>query len=107
MDQKDVIAELIVRLQHVMKHPAMYMGDVTIASALSFQAGLYCACSAIGMPLTTTLCSRASNSRGWEYGSSGAVQPMREAGLTEEQIVQELLLIEIKMLELVAEGLAD
>ena len=32
---------------------------------------------------------------------------MREQGLSEEQIVQELLLIEIKMLELVAERLAD
>ncbi len=30
---------------------------------------------------------------------------MREQGLSEEQIVQELLLIEIKMLELVAAGL--
>ena len=107
MVQKDVVEKLIEEVRRVVERPVMYLGSVTVASAIGFQAGIYCACSAFGITLTTALRSRASNSRGWKFGPSGGVNPMREHGLTEEQIVQELLLNDIKMLEMVAEGLAD
>ncbi len=107
MNQHEVIARLIEQVRRVAERPTMYLGSVTVASAIGFQAGIYCACSAFGIALTTALRSGASNSRGWEFGPSGGVNPMREHGLTEEQIVQELLLNDIKMLELVAEGLED
>ena len=106
MNQKDVIEKLIEEVHRVTERPMMYLGNVTVASALSFRGGIYCACSALGINLTTALLSRASNSRGWEFGPSGGVNSMREHGFAEDQIVQELLLNDIKMLELVAEGLA-
>ncbi len=105
MNQQVFVAKLIEQVRRVAERPAMYLGNVTTASALSFRGGIYCACSALGITLTLKICSQAANSRGWEYGSSGGVNPMREHGLTEEQIVQELLLNDIKMLELVAAGL--
>ena len=87
MNQRDIVEKMIHEIRRVAERPVMYLGSATVASAIGFQAGIYCACSAFGIALTTALCSRASNSRGWEFGPSGGVNPMREHGLTEEQIV--------------------
>ena len=107
MSRKDVVEKLIEAIRRVAERPAMYLGDVTAASASSFQCGTYCACAALGIDLPSKLLRQAVNGRGWEYGPTGGVADMREQGLSEDQIVQELILIKIRMLEIVAEGLTD
>ncbi|MGI4789384.1 MAG: hypothetical protein ACRYFS_11115 [Janthinobacterium lividum] len=105
MNQKAIIARLIVELNKVLTRQAMFLGEITVASAISFGGGIYCACAALDITLTTELRSEATNSCGWQFSPTGSVDHMREQGLTEEQIVHELVLIEIKMLEIVAAGL--
>ena len=100
-----VIVKLIELLRMVQTQPAMYMGRVTADATVSFCGGIWCVCYASGISLTNGIRSQATESRGWQYTSTGGVDLMREQGLTEEQIVQELLLIEIAMLELVANDL--
>ena len=107
MKQREVIAELMARLQHIVTRPMMFMTNVTPDNVINFCYGFSCAYSVIGIRPSSDIRSQANNSRGWEFGSSHGISVMRSAGLSEEQMVQELLLIEIKMLELVAEGLAD
>ena len=85
----------------------MYMGAATIDNAISFCCGFNCAYSAIGVTSELGLRRQATKSRGWDFGPTGGLAYMREANLTEEQIVQELLLVEIKMLEIVAGGLEN
>ena len=102
-----IINKLIENLQFVMKRPTMFMGTANWDTVDIFIYSFSCAYSAIGVPLTLDLRRLATNSRGWEFTSLRGADKMREQGLSEEQIVQEMLLIEIKMLELVAEGLAD
>lgn len=105
MNQRDIINKLIKNLEHVLKRPTMYLGTVTWDAANIFIYGFSCAYGAMGVPLTLDIRRQATNSRGWEFTSIRGADKMREQGLSEEQIVQELLLIEIKMLELVAGGL--
>ena len=107
MNQKAAVAELIVCLQHAVARPMMHMPKVTADNAISFCIGFSCAYSAVGINSELDFRPQATNSRGWEFTALRGVDEMRSAGLSEEQIVQELLLIEIKMLELVAEGLED
>ena len=107
MNQRKVIAELIARLQNVAARPMMFMTSITSDDAINFCYGFSCAYSVSNIRPSSDIRRQTNNSRGWEFGSSHGISIMRSAGLSEEQIVQELLLIEIKMLELVAEGLAD
>lgn len=107
MNQQEAIARLIERLKHVIKRPTMYMGAATYDAVNVFIYGFSCAYDAVGVSLTLDLRRQATNSCGWVFSSARGADQMREQGLSEEQIVQELLLIEIKMLEIVAEGLED
>ncbi len=83
------------------------MLEGTVSAAQIFLNGFGSAYSAVGITSELGLRRQATRSRGWEFGPTGGLASMRKANLTEEQIVQELLLIEIKMLEWVAEGSAD
>ena len=107
MNKQEAIYKLIETLQHVIKRPTMYMGRATWDAVNIFIYGFSCAYGAVGVPLTLDLRRQATNSRGWEFTSLRGADKMRKKGLSEEQIVQELLRIEIKMLELVVEGLED
>ncbi len=102
MNRQDTIKKLIENLEHVIKYPTMYMGRATWDAVNIFIYGFSCAYGAMGVPLTLDIRRQATNSRGWEFTSIRGADQMREQGLSEEQIVQELLLIEIKILELVA-----
>ena len=107
MNKQEMIAKLIEQLKLALTRPALFMGETTVNAAISFLNGMGLACHAVGIAPTLDTKREAVKSRGWEFGPTGGLAYMREANLTEEQIVQELLRIEIKMLELVAEGLAD
>ena len=81
------------------------MGKVTLTAFHAFSNGLRTAYSAFGIRIPSGLICQVTTDRGWEYGSQGGIPHMREQGLTEEQMVGELLLIEIGILELVAKDL--
>jgi hypothetical protein len=107
MSRKDVAEKLIEELKLTQTRPAMYIGETTVLSMRNYLSGMYAVLVLIGIVFTSEIRHKAITSRGWETSSTGAVADMQAHGLSEWQMVQELLLIEIKMLELVAEGLAD
>ena len=69
--------------------------------------GVGLALDTMGVRRSLDILIQVIESRGWEFSAVGAVNDMRERGLSEERMVQELILIEIEMLEIVAEGLTD
>ncbi len=105
MTQKAVIEKVIEELQLMLTRPALFMGETTIRGTQIYLSGMYSVLVKIGVIFTSDIRVKAVESRGWESSSTSGVDRMQAAGLSEEQIVQEMLLIEIKMLELVAAGL--
>ncbi len=107
MNKQQVIAGLIEQLQLMLTRPAMFIGETTIRGTQTYLSGMHSVLVLIGVVFTSDIRIKAVESRGYESSSSGGVDRMQAAGLSKEQIVQELLLIEIKRLELVAVGLAN
>ena len=70
-------------------------------------SGVDLALGTMGVIMSLDALIQVIESRGWEFSANGAVNDMRKRGLSEEQMVQELILIKIRMLEIVAEGLTD
>lgn len=107
MNKQEIIARLIEELKLTQTRPAMYIGETTVLGMQNYLSGMYAVLVLIGIVFTSEIRHKAIKSREWKTSSTGAVADMQAHGLSEGQMVQELLLIEIKMLELVAEGLAD
>ncbi len=106
MNQQEVIARLIEQLKLAVSRPALFAGKATVDAVGSFLNGMSLACFATGIVISLDIRREATKSRGWKFYANTALY-LRDQGLSEEQIVQELLRIEIKMLEIVAEGLMD
>ncbi len=105
MNQKAVLEKLIVELNLTLTRPSMFMGETTVRGTQIYLSGMYSVLVLIGVVFTSDIRHKAIKIRGWESSSTGAVADMQKHKLSEEQMVQELLLIEIKMLEIVAAGL--
>ena len=103
----EIINSLIENLEQVRLRPGMWMGRITVEAACGFNGGIACACAAFGMNQTIQLRDQATRNRGWVFTSTGGVNMMEAKGLTEAQIVDELLLIEIEMLKIYAKTLED
>lgn len=102
-----IINNLIEQLELARLRPAMFMGRITLEAVHGFGSGVHCACAALGVTQTLELRRQATQNRGWVFTASGGVNAMEAKGLTETQIVDELLLIEIEMLKLYAASLEE
>jgi len=107
MNQKDFVEKLIAELHLMLPRPILWIGETNANATRIYLDGMRLALGAIGIPGSLDAHIQAIESRGWEFSAIGAVADMQKHNLSEAQMVQELLLIEIKMLEIVAEGLAD
>jgi hypothetical protein len=105
MMNKEAITKAIETLQHVRVRPMMFMGAVTAEYAMVFLYGFWAACRAFGClrELEVDFMREAANQRGWEYTALGSLPDMRKKGLTQEQMVDELLLIDITVLQMMAD----
>ncbi len=107
MDQRAIIEKLIVELHLMLPRPTLFIGETTVRGTQIYLSGMYSALVAMGVPNTLDTRIQAIESRGWEFSAIGAVADMQKHSLSEEQMVQELILIEIKMLENIAAGLEE
>jgi hypothetical protein len=103
---EDVLIKLGELLRRAVTRPQALMGSVSVEAVQGFLGGLYCTYSVLGVVPTLALRSRATASQGWVFSSTHGIDRMREKGLTEEQIVHELLLIELALLDLMTGGSA-
>ena len=100
----EIIAKLIEQIEAVRSRPAMWMGRATLQAVQGFGGGIHCIWGAFGVD-PKEFHPQATINRGWPYTSIGGINRMKSDGLTEAQIVDELLLIEIEMLRLHAKTL--
>src|SRR4051794_24912570 len=73
----------------------MYLGTVDGTTAETFLCGFRVGCLACGLDVPLEIRQQATTARGWRWEASGPVPEMRERGLSEEQIADELFAIEI------------
>jgi hypothetical protein len=90
-----VVAHLLGVLKSLKGRKGMYLHPVSVDSVVNFLTGLSCAVGAIGNGAMWA----AQEKRGWKKSSVGPIPQMREKGMTDEQIMDELIDIEIEMFE--------
>jgi hypothetical protein len=71
----------------------MYFRQVNAEAVENFVAGFMVACAAAEIPLSWATWIDAAEVRGWKAGSKSEVDLMRENGLSDEVIVEELFAI--------------
>ena len=71
-----------------------------VVAAKNFLSGFMTGCAACGLVVPHDFQERATIERGWLWSALRPIEEMREQGLTEEQIVDELLAIEISAWEM-------
>jgi hypothetical protein len=86
------IIEILRSARH---RKAMYLGTVDVPSAENFLNGFQVGCFACGQDIPLEIRERVTTARGWGWSAKGPIEEMRERGLTEEEIVDELFAIEI------------
>jgi hypothetical protein len=86
---------IIEILRSARDRKAMYLGTVDVPSAENFLNGFKVGCFACGRDVPLEVRARVTTKRGWVWSAKGPIEEMRERGLTEEEIVDELFAIEI------------
>jgi hypothetical protein len=94
--------ENVIKLyEAILARPSMYFGNSEDYSAvIHFTAGFYSALVATNQS-SPTYPNREEiyKMRGWEFTQFGAVNEMKEKGFSNEEIIKELTLIELKVWE--------
>jgi hypothetical protein len=86
---------IIEILKSARDREAMYLGTVDVPSAENFLNGFQVGCFACGRDLPLEVRERVTTARGWSWSAKRPIDEMRERGLNEEEIVDELFAIEI------------
>jgi hypothetical protein len=86
------IIEILRSARH---RKSMYLGTVDVPSAVDFLNGFQVGCFACGQDVPLEIRERVTTARGWEWSAKRPIDEMREQGLTEDEIVDELFAIEI------------
>ena len=106
-EQEALVQKAIEALEKVRQRPAMFFHQPSEASAEDYLSGFATACHAFGLPIPFELRREATYMRGWGFPSVGPVPEMRERGYSEQEIVDELLVIEIMALKLMCGSASD
>lgn len=92
---------MIEILQSVRERKEMYFQPISVEAANNFLGGIWVTCFAFGV-CTHEDWDAAIKLRGWEVLSIGPTREMRVRGLSEEQMIDELIEIQIAALRLAA-----
>lgn len=96
---ESAITSLIELFESVKQRPAKYFGrDDDVFSVHAYVAGVVTACSLVAGWDLASHYSWAVEARGWEFNAHWGPDRMRERGLSDREIVQALLSIEIDVL---------
>ncbi len=82
-------------LEAVRERKAMYLDPFTVESCQNFLDGFSLACFACGIVDASERILAGQAGRGWTVEACGPVPEMRERGLSDEQIMDELITIHI------------
>jgi hypothetical protein len=96
----DNAVETIIRhWQAVQLRKGMYIQPLNAESVRSYLYGFEMGCSVLGFEFPRDLWLEVAASRGWACGSGLPEMIMRERGLSEEAIIDEMIAIEILTLQ--------
>jgi hypothetical protein len=84
------LREVIELLEHVRAHRAMYLDRVTPEAVENFVAGFVIACLVAEIPFSWGTWQSVVEQRGWHAPARRPATVMREHGLGEDAIVDEL-----------------
>lgn len=100
------IDQLIEHLRSFQKRKEMYVGHATIEAVEAFLTGFRIGRHGMGLEIDLDLQCAAQATRGWEQSAAGPVPQMRSQGLSDNEIMNELIEIEIDVLREQAKRLA-
>lgn len=87
---------LVQLLKHIKQRPSMYIHPVNADSLMNFLCGFRCV-------VNDKSWWQIQEKRGWKKSSVGPVPQMRKKGMSEEEIMNELVDIEVESLEQIKE----
>jgi hypothetical protein len=91
--------KVVELLREVRRRPPVWLGGYSPDSLIHFLHGVNAAVGVFGLRVDRYLGSsygQVITERGWEHLAVAPVDEMRERGLSDQEIVQELLTIEIE-----------
>jgi hypothetical protein len=91
--------KVVELLREVRRRPPVWIGGYSPESLLHFLNGVTAAAGAFGLRIHRhpgSAYGQVITERGWEHIAAAPVDEMRERGLSDQEIVQELLTIEIE-----------
>lgn len=95
-DKRQRSIAYVESLLSMKKHKSMYLGTVTVESAVGYLNGFQGACFAAGLTSVLEQSRAVYKERGWHAGSHHPSHAMIQQGLPVEDIVDELIDIEIE-----------
>jgi hypothetical protein len=75
--------------------PHLLIGEVTLERAIVWLGGFDAGCSAAGAAIPREISVKVLNERGWEDSAHGPVPQMRKKGLSDTQVISELVEIQV------------
>ncbi|MGI4789124.1 MAG: hypothetical protein ACRYFS_09780 [Janthinobacterium lividum] len=94
---KTGLLNIIGELENVCKRPAMWINKKDdVDGVINFLQGFLTACDALGFGYSRDISRQVHVESDWESGAEGVWLQMRQKGMSEEAIVQELLRMEIR-----------
>ncbi len=101
------ILHIIQELERVRGRRMMFMGSNSASAASTFLLGFQSACFVFGLTLSYKHRQLATEERGWSPSAEAwSLSEMRERGLTDEAIADEMLAIDIAAWRRMAEASA-
>lgn len=92
------LERLIQLLQQVQKQKGMFVFPLDVASMENYLNGFRAASAACGFEIPRKLRQQVIESRGWKHAGAGPVPQMKDKGMAEEAMMDELIEIEIEQL---------
>jgi hypothetical protein len=85
--------EVLDLLEHVRSRKDMYFEHVNSEAVENFIVGFVVACGAADIPLTWSVWHDVADARGWQADGRSPVSVMRERGLSDDLVADELFQI--------------
>ncbi len=89
-------SEVIEFIEHIRTRKEMYFRDVNSESVENFVTGFLLGLSAIGVAFSWPVWNAVAEERGWKSVAKNTLELMRERGIADEAIVEELFTILIE-----------
>ncbi len=96
-DREQQVSALVACLEIARFRKSMHFWPVNGRTAETFVAGFSIAANALGMEIQNRIWLEAGKKRGWKIQAVGPIPEMEMRGMSDEEIADEVLAIEIEM----------